>query len=163
MSKLKQPVFEKPEEPDFIKRLKHGHLEETKKVERPMTEAPAREDDLPAVENEISRDDLVKLRSMYGLKDNEAESVTEAEVTDLRSPESRPLVKKNNLAELGSGNGSSKRQRKIQDLRAKQEKGQTSLNEIVVDEARMVGGSSQKDKPSKSVAKRKKMKMSFED
>lgn len=164
MSKLRQPVFERPEEPDFIRRLKHGHMEEAKQVERPMTDAPAREDDLPAVANDISKDDLSRLRLMHGLNSDSTSVSPNADDTDVHFPNSKSTLKKAQLAGLGSGSADDmKRRKKIKDLKVKRGNRNDELSDGIVDDANMTASILRTSPKTDLKMKRKKMKMSFED
>lgn len=147
MSKLRQPVFEKPEEPDFIKRLKQCQTEESSMAERPMTDAPICEDELPTVANDINDEDFEKLRELHGLEKRPSLSA------DTPSDKSRSTKK--DTVGLGSRNDL-KQRRRLEELKTKRDALRHS-----------------KDAPSHSSLskhvegkaeprKRKKMKMSFD-
>lgn len=74
MSKSRQPVFQKPELPAFLKRIHESHNEEARAQECPMTDAPVLEDQLPVVINARSEDDLDKVKELEGMDVVKAQS-----------------------------------------------------------------------------------------
>lgn len=119
MSKSKQPVFEKPEEPDFIKRLRTSQQDVGRAQERPMTDAPAREDELPAIANEVAETDLDQLRELHGLEKHE--HLTKSAEGPAVSVKQRPASESSKLAGLGNTQNlaARKRLRHLEELKAK--------------------------------------------
>lgn len=115
MAKGKQPVFEKPEEPDFIKRLKQGFTEVEERDERPLTEAPAREDELPTIVNTLDKEDIDKVREMHGLQPTDEGSEISSEQKHI------PAQRSQQIAGLGSIGSDIKKRKRLADLRAKNE------------------------------------------
>lgn len=112
--KSQQPIFEKPAEPDFIKRLKEGQTFETAREEKPLIEAPAREDELPTFIDEVAPEDMDVLREMHGLEKRVAESSTVA----------GPSVKidRVGVVVLGKNTLHDKKRKRLQELRDQKDK-----------------------------------------
>ena len=137
MVRSQQPVFQKPELPDFLRRLRENDEATTKLPERPMTDAPAREDELPVPIN-ASEEDIRQLRTSHGLP------VVEQESPSLTQPKSSTRIRSAKV-EVGSGKSAA---------RGKQIK-------TADDKADSPGINTEKARIEK-VAKKKRIALSFE-
>lgn len=141
-------AFQKPDVPDFIKRIQDGQQKEIDRRERPMTEAPMQEDELPAIADDINHTDLQSIREQYGLQ---AVSDTKDGMLARKQQSDQP-IKVDKLAGLGS-KGLKKRNAKVIKSDIEHEK---------VDEEHMSSKSKSAERaPLKSKVKRRKV-LSFE-
>lgn len=152
MHRLKDPVFEKPDQPNFLKRIREAQEEEVKKFEdRPLTDAPVREDEMPAVAHEVDEADLEKLRALHGL-------VRSVEATTNTNVGNQAKSTKKATVDLGSSQGNLRKRRKLEELKSKRStEAKTEL----------VASATQRKGPLKTAGKktgpRTRMRMSFNE
>ncbi|CCG81483.1 protein of unknown function [Taphrina deformans PYCC 5710] len=159
MSKLKPPVFEKPEEPDFIKRIKNASQATSQAQEKPMTDAPTREDEMPAIEGIVNQDDLEKLREIHGLE--KSADVLKSSVGDTLSFPERSTTKKEKLAGLGRNldSVSKKRLKHLGDLKSRKDTTANTAEDQASSEVPKSPSADTKVYAKRSATGRKKMKL----
>ena len=120
MAKKSTPVFEKPKEPDFIRKLKQGLSGAEKDGERPsaalpLSEAPSREDELPTIVDVVNEEDLEKVRELHGL------SANKDQIPNPTKDKETASKGQNRMAGLGVVSTDPKKRKKLAELRAKHE------------------------------------------